>query len=227
MNLSEIEIEQVVREVLLRLATPATSSAPKAIPTKTNNQLRLTKTVVTLTDLQGQLTGIQELILPPRAVITPAARDLLREQGVAITYAAKNIATSNTGLPLVLGVAETKYCPAGFVRALSQHGITPERLAQTGLAQVTLELIDAVSKGGKLGLLITDRPLAAVCLANRQRGVRAAMAGDSRSVEQALIQIGANLLIVEPHGRSIFEFVRMVRMFHAAGPRVGPAELAH
>jgi hypothetical protein len=214
--------------VLSRLATPATSSAPQTIPPATSHQLRLTKTVVTLADLQEQLTGIRELIVPPRAVITPAARDLLREKQIAVGYAAKNLKSSNnSALALVLGVAETKFCPAALIRALSQHSIACERLAQTGLVQVTLELTDAVAKGGKLGLMITDRALAAVCLANRQCGVRAATAKDVREVDQAITQIGVNLLVIEPQVRSFFELVRMVRTFHAAPTRNAPSELVH
>jgi len=100
-------------------------------------------------------------------------------------------------------------------------------LAQTGLTQVALELTDAVAKGGKMGVLITDRPLAAVCLANRHYGVRAAQVCHVRDVEHALAQIGANLLVVEPRVPSAFELVRMVRTFHAAGPRVVPKEFTN
>lgn len=223
MKVSEAEIERVVREVLSRLAT----SAPQTAGPATTHQLRLMKTVVTLADLEEQLTGIRELIVPPRAVITPAARDLLREQQIAVSYAAKNLKTaSNSSLPLVIALADTKFCPAAFVKALKQHGIASERLAQTGLAQVTSELAEEVTKAGKLGLLFTDRPLAAACLANRHCGVRAAMVKDVRQAEQALAEIGVNLLVIEPQGRSFFDLVRIIRTFCSASVRTAPTELA-
>lgn len=68
--------ERIVREVLRRLAemgigvTPAPSEAAELV---------LADRVVALATLAGRLTGVQRVVVGTRAVVTPAARDELRD----------------------------------------------------------------------------------------------------------------------------------------------------
>jgi hypothetical protein len=81
MSLSEADIDRVVREVLRRLAamTPSPLQATTVATT-----LSLSTRVVTTAELKGRLQGVQRLEVPTRAVVTPAARDYLRERGVQL-----------------------------------------------------------------------------------------------------------------------------------------------
>jgi hypothetical protein len=81
MSLSETDIERVVQEVLRRLK--AMTPSPLATAT-TRTTLSLTTRLVTVAELDGKLQGIQRLEVPPRAVVTPAARDYLRDHGVQL-----------------------------------------------------------------------------------------------------------------------------------------------
>jgi ethanolamine utilization cobalamin adenosyltransferase len=49
--------------------------------------LSLSTRVVTAVELNGKLEGIKRIEVPRRAVVTPAARDYLRERGVQLIYA--------------------------------------------------------------------------------------------------------------------------------------------
>jgi hypothetical protein len=46
--------------------------------------MNLSERVITLSQLEGQLDGVVRLHVAERAVITPAARDLLKERGVEL-----------------------------------------------------------------------------------------------------------------------------------------------
>ncbi len=82
MNLSQPEIERIVQEVLRRLSAMTHSSSDSSpVPTT----LSLTTRVVTVAELNGKLEGIKQITVAQRAVVTPAARDYLRERGVQLT----------------------------------------------------------------------------------------------------------------------------------------------
>lgn len=83
MSFSEQEIERIVQEVLRRLA------ALTARPALTGDTLTIGSRLVTVADLKGKLDGIKRLEVPRRAVITPAAKDFLKDSGVQLCVSAK------------------------------------------------------------------------------------------------------------------------------------------
>ena len=78
------------------------------------------------------------------------------------------------------------------------------------------ELAEQVVLGGSKGLLFTDKPAAAVCLANRTRGVRAVAAHGVDDVETDAASVAANLLVIRPAGRSTWEQLQMTKTFLAS-----------
>lgn len=125
---------------------------------------------------------------------------------------------------VVWGQAEANYEAARLLDALARERISIESLAQTGLAQVIDELGDEITKGGKPAALLTGKPAVALCLANRRRGVRAVMAQSIATTMLAVRAVGANLLVVDPAGRSWFELKRLLSQFIAGAPYPCPAE---
>ena len=208
------EVERIVREVLERLRgeeNGATIAARKQ-PAKDQASLALSGRVIAIADLAGRLDGVQVVVVPRMAIVTPAARDLLRERGVTLASRASP-AETRTAVRLTLGVAETRCDAAELVRSVREDGVEVEQLARSGLASVVEELANQIARGGRLGLLLTDNPLAALCRANRHRGVRAATGNNVLEVGRALAAIGANLLIVEPQGRGAFALRQAARAF--------------
>ncbi len=125
----------------------------------------------------------------------------------------------------MIGVADTAFDPAALVRMISPATSSVERLAKTGAATVVAEVAEAVTKEGRLGLVLSGQPHVAACLANRRPGVRAAVARDREEVVQALGSLGLNLLVVDPARRGLFQLGQMVKQFLDAGSRGCPAEL--
>ena len=86
MSLSPTDIERVVQEVLRRLA------AMGCLPTKESvggATLSLNTRLVTMAEISGNVQGIERVEVPHRAVVTPAARDYLRERGVKLVHASR------------------------------------------------------------------------------------------------------------------------------------------
>jgi hypothetical protein len=62
-----------------------------------------------------------------------------------------------------------------------------------------------------------------MCLANRQRGVRAVSGADAAAVAAAATAVGANLLVVDPAAAGFFQLKQMAAEFCRGGVRACPA----
>jgi hypothetical protein len=227
------DVDEIVRSVLARLGTgqptgagsnvPAgPAGAPPAAPA--SKKLRIAGRVVSLADLPGGLDGASAVVVDAAAVVTPSVRDLLRHRGMGLEFAPRSAAPAPR-LPLVVGVAEARFSPDTLVHALDRRGVQVERVASTGLAGVVTELADLAARGGKLGLCITGRPAAAVCLANRHRGTRAVTETGPARVEAAVREAGANLLVLDPERWGLGDLHRAVIGFARGAPYGCPDEL--
>ncbi len=197
----------------------------RAATEQITGELAISDEVVALAGLHGRLGGISRLMVRRGAIITPAVRDLLRDKKIElITQAsAENNVNAIAGKTrLLLGVANTNYRPAELLRVLGREPIAIEQPVATGFNEHMELLTAAVSTGDTLGMLLTEETAAALCLANRHGGVRAIAATDSRGVADGVRAIGANLLVVHPRGRTLFEMKRIVSQFCAGGPRICP-----
>ncbi len=104
-------LERIVREVLAALGAeaggsdgtaqdrapaqaPASPKAASAVPaapqarivSSREGELAIPERVVTATLLEDRLQGIRRLLVRPGAILTPAARDLLRQRQIVVTY---------------------------------------------------------------------------------------------------------------------------------------------
>ena len=231
-TIGDWDIDALVRDVLARLANAPMVESRQAAPLEKNQAERvLHDRVITLSSIEGHWDGIRTLVVPERAVITPAARDWLREKKIALRRSAEKSTpgtapAATAARALVLGVAETSFEPATLVERLGRDGYRIEQLARTGMGDVVAELADAAAKGGSAAVLLTGACELALCLANRRRGVRAALGTDRSSVRRAAEQIGANVLIINPAATVGFQLHQTMREFVEHCGKVGPAKWA-
>jgi ribose 5-phosphate isomerase RpiB len=210
-------IERLVRQVIAELQAGAKQTAA-------SGELVLSGRVVTLADVEGRLNGVTRVVVERGAVFTPSARDELRHKGVTIASAVRP-AKRLQNRRVAIAVSETRFEPAALVAALATEKIEIERLPNVGLVMVVDEMCDTVVKSGIPGVLLTERAAGALCLANRQRGVRAALATNASAVSEVLRDVAANLLVVDPRGKSTFELRQIVRqLVHHSG--ACPTDLA-
>ncbi|MBX7073393.1 MAG: hypothetical protein K1X71_09625 [Pirellulales bacterium] len=224
------DVEAIVREVLARLAGAESRVATrieatmKSPPTTDERSLLLTERVVTTRLLEGRLAGVATVSVAARAVVTPAARDLLRERKIALRRgdAAEAATKAAPAARLVIGVAETHFDPAALVARVKPRLATVEQLPRVGLAGVVSELADRVRLGGDRGVLFTGEPQVALVLANRHPGVRAVAVGCADSMRRARAAIGPNVLVIQPRGKSSYQMESAVIEFSSGACECPP-----
>jgi hypothetical protein len=211
------EIERIVREVTRRLSLRAETQGSVSSPTNPSlvNEpvLQLQARVVTVSALEGRLDGIDRLIVPADAVVTPAVHDLLHGQEIKLLrsgHAPKATAAWGT---LIVAVDGTLCPSASILEAVSALGYHAEPLQVAELAKGVGQLACRLTETTCRALWIAKRPAAAVCLANRDDRIRAAWAVDTASVASATASIAANLIVVDPTRHSRFEINNMIRTY--------------
>jgi hypothetical protein len=236
-----IDIDRVVREVLADLgsAPGATasggtgSSSASAEHAKTGEtradrppvapgDLIITSRVVTLSELDGRLEAVRRLVVSPGAVITPAVRDELRRKDVSLAYTSPVAARGAAPVRLVLVAMGKQPDPTPLLGALGSEGIEVDQHGGECLIAATDQLAGEIGKPGTLGVLLTRHTAAGLCLANRQRGVRAISGTNAAAVAAATASVGANLLVLNAAAMGPFLLKQIVTEFCRGGTRPCP-----
>ena len=189
---------------------------------QTAGELIVTDVVVSATALAGRLDGVRRVMVRPKSVITPAARDLLRERKIELACQSISMRSSDSTTPLAIAVANTRFSVNELIRALRNEPLAVHNLVSRGFVEMLGELTESVATRTTLGLFITDDVAAALCLANRRQGVRAAAVANAAGAADAVRSIGANLLVVSPRGRNLFELKSLATRFCRGWPRECP-----
>jgi len=217
MTLSEVDIDRLVREVLSQVAQPETAK-PAAGTVSFGDR------VISVELLRDRLTDARTIQVRPGAIITPAARDYLRERNIEVTSQADQ--PSAAGSPnMIFAAAAERFDLAALIPLLAGAAAEAEIVPTGAFMAVVKQTMERITSGDRRGVLFTEQTAAAVCVANRNRSVRAVQAGGCEEVREAAAAVGANLLVIDPRGRSQFEMARMIKEFHAAGPADCPEPL--
>jgi ribose 5-phosphate isomerase RpiB len=217
------EIDEIVRRVVARLHGRASAENAHE-PGERNTgydaagERRLWERVIAVETLNGQTEGLTRLAVARGTVITPAAKDFLRERGIAVRYVDEELprGSASPTAVLLVGVSECDFEPGRLVARLRERRIRVEQLARVGLVGVVDEMVERVRRGSERGLLFCGEPDAAVCLANRAAGIRAARAGCPSGTRRVMRAVGANLLVVDPAGKSIQQIEQAALEFCSA-----------
>jgi hypothetical protein len=238
-SISAIEIERVVREVLAELVaapthggqtrpeTPAKVEKPMVPPpavvaSVVPGDLVIGSRVVTMDDILGRLDSVRRVLVPRGAVVTPAVRDELLRRGIALECE-KSSSAQLAATRLLLITTGTDFDPDALLAALGREGFKLEHTALDCLIASADQLAAEVAKGDALGVLLTRHTAAALCLANRQRGVRAVTGCDAPAVATASAAVGANVLVADPLAGTFFQIKQMVSEFCRGGVRACPS----
>ncbi len=211
MSNQSINIDRVVREVLAELgkAPAEAEAAPAAAEVASNGELSVSCQVVTLAEVEGRLDSVRRLVVPPRAVVTPAVRDELLQRNVKLEYARS---AKPQAARLVIMTVGKSFDPS----PLAKEAIEIEQRSDECIIAAVDHLAAEVVKPNTLGLLLTGHVAAGLCLANRHDGVRAVCR------TSVVAQVGANLLIIDPTAHSTFRLKQIVAEFCRGGKRSCP-----
>lgn len=215
-------IERIVRTVVnrLRAAQAEGSQSADATPrTSSTAEITIDDRVITIETL-ANLAGATSVNIGQKAILTPAAKDLLRERGISLqrvsTSSGRGLSTAAKPanvIGLVSFACETALETNSLVEQLARAGVSAECLnsAAGGVAELIPQLATNASRQ-KL-ICFTSQPSLVLCAANRHATLRAAGANCACCVREAAGSIGANLLVVKPRGKSQHQLVQLIREF--------------
>jgi hypothetical protein len=209
MNLTEHDIAWIVAEVVRRLGNPSGGREPPELTP-------LPDRVITLETLR-QHTG-PTLTVTPKAIITPAARDELKRRGMKLIRGNESPTKQpQPAASLLAANLGADYQPKSIAQLAAGYGATIEQHPASALAAVIADHAEQVVRESKKAVWFTSTPAHAVCLANRHAGVWAVQGFDEATLADALKTTSANVLVIDPKGKSQYTLRKMLELFTGSG----------
>jgi hypothetical protein len=225
MTLSTNTIDRIVANVLSQLSPDASDAAvvpvEKTLPTKpvqqsvvlkTASQTSLTETVITADLLEKMTTG-QVVAVSQKAIITPAANDLIRERRLVLgrtnqTAKSKTQSTSDTNS--ILSIAIVHYT-AEVQQAIAELGEFNKELLSCPDDAAKYAISELCRTGANDVFIFAEQTHRAACLTNRNSKAKAVVVQDSGDVKIVRKQLRANVWCIDPSGRSYFELKNLIK----------------
>jgi hypothetical protein len=190
--------EWIVREVLARLAAiTGVANEDQTPETAAGRGPALPHRVISLELLDERLAGGAELAVRHNAVITPAARDWLRQRGITVVRQAVGQDAGGRKNEAAIGLVGTAFDPRDLIGWAERDGIACRRLQASELDEVIGSMRDFIRQH-RCGLILTSSVAKTVCLANRHLSIRAAAVRDLGDADEAIRSLDANLLVADP-----------------------------
>jgi hypothetical protein len=161
---------------------------------------------------------VDEVRVVAGTVVTPLAKDLLRRRKIAIRVVSGREATfARSHLKGEWGFAiESK---SGQVEAI-------RRMLIDDWSEVGPDVVDAahwvIERDGRGAFVVTDEASVATWRVGRVEGVRAATVAEPEAVSRAIRGLGANMIVVEPPGKSIYLLKQIGERFRQGGAPIIP-----
>lgn len=201
-------VDEAVRSVLadLRITAPRTANSRAA-------DLVFADRLFSLRMAETLPPDVRAIKIAPGTVMTPMARDYLKRRGVAVRLAsATEIAPSAQG-----EWAFALSASSGQMLAL-QRAFLEDSRTWVELDPSLDELTNWIRGGdGRGAFLVAIDPALVVWRACRVPGVRAAFAAEPADARSAARSLGANLLVVDPTGKSLSWIRQIALAFRGAG----------
>ena len=219
-------IETIVRSVLEQLqrgenvARTVSASGGCKPPDSHNTPVSIEDTIITGDLLASQVNGNKTVNIGQHAVLTPSARDLMRQRGITIqrqTITATQTANGSRWTAIV-----TKCTPA-LKTALDDAIQSPGAIVSRELVGTNDEAVKTavglICRADTDGAIIfSEHPQLAACLANRNRRIRAAIADNAATIKAVTAAMGANLLCINPVEQPFFGLRNILRQLPTDGP---------
>ncbi|MCA9215317.1 MAG: hypothetical protein KDB27_19765 [Planctomycetales bacterium] len=194
MNVSAEQLEYVIREVTRRLAEVPEQNPPTQ---SDETETQLTDRVITVATLKDLPKSISKVTVNTKAIVTPAAIDLLKEKSISLIRRSATAAPAQSGPALVIAQHN---CVAAqeITSAIRKSGRNVRFMTIANGEQLGPEL-----RQGEVAVLVTDRPFEATCHANRNSRVCAIYATNEQDCVAAMKETSANVLVVDAKRNNI------------------------
>jgi hypothetical protein len=247
LELSSIDIERIVREVLASVmpAIPAPSASPSANPSAASSAttspvamvksyavetipqsidaMHLNVSVLSLDSLRSVPSGTKQITVSSTALVTPAAKDWLREKGIGWTRIIPTASSPDTGRSSALSNPSgpsTSVASSEFLQKNSME-TPPKRVLVTGsvlwlrtlekqlcpkssqIDQVQLDdasslraVAQAIRNGTPAAIAVVKAPHATLWQAARDEALRPSIVSQWSDLTEVLQEVPTNLLIL-------------------------------
>jgi hypothetical protein len=162
--------------------------------------------------LQELLKSGVEIRLTKGALVTPAAKDWLKEHKVPVTWEETGSAKGG----MLAAVLDASLPELRSVRSmLDRRGVLAEVIepagGRQGIVAATRKLCGKIARREVLkGVVFAPDAAGPVMVANKHNTVRAAYGGDLPMVEEACRSLGINVLVIEYPRQSSYMMTQMV-----------------
>jgi len=189
----------------------------------------MSRPVITAVMLQDLLRAGADIRLPKGGLVTPAARDWLKEHSVPVTWE-EAPSGSQAGLVAVMdpSLPELRAVRSMLDRRAVLGDVIEPAGGRSGMAAATRRLCGRIARREALkGVVFAPDAAMPVLIANKHNAVRAAYGGDLPMVEEACRSLGINVLVIEYPRQTSYLMAqmidRLVKGATAAQPELGAA----
>lgn len=237
MNVRPELIDEVVQGVLQALQQPGsahhTAAAASSPPSHANasnsssdnhsgGELVLTDLGVLTADILAERLQKQLAIrIRSSAVLTPTARDFIRERGLEVRMG-ETVTTKSSSSPWRIILQRPI---AGLDHSQSQMNRSAELKLGNGLIENLEDARSSLARAECAGIVLTtDTPHRAACLANRAGHVRASLVRPGDDVRQIMAEMAANLFVIDDRSLSRFVLLNLINSITQHQQTAAPAD---
>jgi hypothetical protein len=179
--------------------------------------IELTERIVTAETLESVPADVQAVLVPPQAIVTPAARDVAALRGLRIDRAGQSAAVPAAGRPALT----TQPSPRSSLLIEVRHTEAVDRVWEDLRARWRRELLGCPDDAAALAIaevargaattvvILAEQTHRAACLANRHERVKGVVLQEASDVAAVRRQLRANVWCLDPAGKSWFELKRL------------------
>ncbi|MFN0051369.1 MAG: hypothetical protein ACKV0T_04215 [Planctomycetales bacterium] len=193
------------REAARRAPAGAGGSAPPSAISDATAAVSITAPVITGDLLEQSARGAARIRVSSRAILTPSARDFLRQRGVEVVRESPPTvpaASQRWQVMVTHGSPQVTAALAG----LRRDGIVFEQRLLGLPDEAASQATGALCRGEAAGVVVfTTEPELVACLANRQERVRGVSLRSLPTLDAVRRSANPNLLAIDPVGKSSFE----------------------
>lgn len=225
-------IDEIVQKVMdqLRSGAPAPSSAPAPVAVASvpkpsspaDDRLVLAAHVITGPLLESQLGNRTILVVPPKAIITPTAQDIIRQREIRLvreTVAGSNV-SSRGKWKLLLSDATPEAQRAA--EDLLSRGELAGREIVACTQDAVRQAVTALTRAEVEGIVgLVKEPIRAAAQSNQHLRIRSAAVNSTAILDAARSELSPNLIWINPRQRSWFELKTLLSAC-VSGPRPAP-----
>lgn len=220
MNVTAEQVELIVQRVLEHLGTPAgaspsatsSSNAPPPTP-KPSKGPQIVDQVITQSLLADAVNGSKQVRIGLKAVLTPSARDFIRNNGIEIIRESAQARSVPSARWQIIVTTSTPQIAAA-VEGLKPSGVDCDQKLLGLPAEAAAQAISALCRGEAAQVVVfTNQPEVVACLSNRNDRIRAAAVVDATAVDRVQKNLNANLLAIDPAGKGVHELKACLKAY--------------